>query len=182
MNIAVPELTWKTYEQAEKWFASHPIRMHEVPISSWTSLPLPTRRWGQGSWAWFRAAQVVRPGQSRIGDPDCWWAMDAKTGRLLAYAREDAIAVLHQSAASAPAKHDQVAATTQATSETEQRDALARLAAAIDRVAEAFFENRWAPASNRQEVVQTLAFVTPREMIPFYRALAPDFFAWLEQA
>ena len=187
MNAMLPQPKWKTYDQAQAWFLAPDsfaaaLRLHELPVPSWISLPLPTRRWGAAGWAWFRAPQAMRPGKGQVGTPDRWWAMDARNGALLAYAREAVVPALQQAAEPTAGEPKPADSGGQAASLDEQKSGLARLAAAIERVAEAFFEERWAPVSNRQEVVQALAFVTPPDMMRFYRALTPDFFAWLEQA
>ena len=179
MDSVLAQLRWKTYEQAQQWFSRHSLRLSELPIESWISNPMPTRRWGRASWAWFRAPSVLRPGNSQVGAPDRWWSMDAKTGQLQVYAKEDAIAALRQEGGS-PAPQGLFALTPRAHTLAEQQGALARLAAAIDKVSEPFFENRWAPVGNRAEAAQALEAATPREMAPFYHALAPDFFAWLK--
>jgi hypothetical protein len=142
---------------------------------------MPTRRLGFPTWMWFSAPWLVRPGQSEIGVPDRWWAIDAKTGRLAAYAREGAVSMLREGIGRVAAKDGLIALTSSSKAIEEQQSALSRLTAAIDRVAEPFFEDRSAPKSNRNESVEALRAATPSEIMPFYEALTPDFFAWLAE-
>jgi hypothetical protein len=170
---------WRSFADAHSWLASHFIGMAELPVESWVSEPVPTRRLGSAAWIWFSAPWLMRPGRSEIGVPDRWWAIDARTGQLAAYAREAAVPMLREHIDSAVVNDGLVALTPNCATIDDQQGALARFAVAIERVAETFFEDRSAPISNRNQAAEALRAVTPREIMPFYHAATPDFFAWL---
>ena len=170
---------WRSQTDAKTWLASHCIRMAELPVESWVSEPVPTQRLGSAAWIWFSAPWLMRPGRSEIGVPDRWWAIDAKTGQLAAYAKDATVPMLRERIDSAMVSDGLIMLTLNCATIDDQQRALARFAVAIERVAEAFFEDRSAPISNRNEAAEALRAVTPKEIMPFYQALTPDFFAWL---
>jgi hypothetical protein len=180
MTAAALRSVWKSYAQAGALLSSHSLRSSEIPIESYASLPMPSLRWKQPTWACFAAPSLMRPGQNRIGLPDRWWAIDAKSGRLAAYAREDIVSALHLDANAVDVVDGIVEIKPTGHTFEEVQDARGRVGTAIALVSEAFFEQRPAPGSNRAKVIAALDAALPREILALHRALAPDFFAWLE--
>src|SRR6185437_2722024 len=81
-------MSWLTYGQALDLQRTHPVRLTEVPVEYALSLPVPTCRWRQPSYAQFAAPMVRRPEEAPIcAVPDRWWAIDAAHGQLMVYAR-----------------------------------------------------------------------------------------------
>jgi hypothetical protein len=180
MTVAALRSAWKSYEQASTLLSSHSLRGSEIPIESYVSLPMPSLRWKQPAWACFAAPSLMRPGQNRIGLPDRWWAIDAKSGRLAAYAREDIVSAVHLDPKAVDVVDGIVEIKPTGRTIEEVQSARGRVETAIDLVSEAFFEQRPAPGSNRAQARAALDAALPHDILVFHRALAPDFFAWLE--
>ena len=81
------------YAQARKAFSEHVVRRAEVPVEHMISLPMPTTRWGGvPGYAGFACPARRRPGEPlTVSAPDRWWALGARRGELLAYARTAAL-------------------------------------------------------------------------------------------
>jgi hypothetical protein len=62
----------------------------------------------------------------------------------------------------------------------QQRAAHDRLAGSLDRLAPLFFKGEPGPPEERKELADALAAMIPEPLALQYRALVPDFFAWLE--
>jgi len=178
MDTAVSQTKWKTYADAR---ADEGIARSQVAIGHHISFPVPTRRWGRPVWAVFCAPSSARPGVSTVGLPDRWWALDAATGALAAYAFEDIVPVLAAAAGSVAHENGIITLKGGGRSLAEVKSALARLENALGLVSEFFFDGRSAPASSRAEALAALKDTISPELMPFYRALASDFFAWLER-
>jgi hypothetical protein len=180
MSAALPLPKGVSYRKARDLLMTHPIRKSEVPIESYISLPLPTLRWHMAAWASFAAPSIRRTDQPfRLGLPDRWWAIDARAGRLAAYAKESVIAALGVDATSASLTDGLIELKPTTRSIEEQRSNLTRLASAFDLITDFFFEGRAAPGSNRREADAALRAAVPEELLPFYRGLAPDFCSWI---
>jgi len=62
------------------------LYQYEVPEEHFVSLPLPTRRGGEPTYACFASPALRRPGKPlELDPPDRWWLIDASTGHLLIY-------------------------------------------------------------------------------------------------
>ena len=65
-----------------------------VPIEHAVSLPMPTMRWSSPVFAVFAGPALRRPGRPlELHPPDRWWAVDAESGDLVAYALTSHIAL-----------------------------------------------------------------------------------------
>jgi len=180
MDSIVLEAKYKTYSDARALSGEGIVRS-QVAIGHHVSFPLPTRRFGRPAWAQFSAPSAARPGVSTVGLPDRWWALDAERGSLAAYAFEDIVPMVKRAADSAPHTNGVITLKGGGRSLDEVKRALARLEHSLGQVTELFFDGRSAPASNRAEALAALKDTISPELMPFYRALAPDFFAWLER-
>ncbi|MFB6894180.1 hypothetical protein ACFCX4_33275 [Kitasatospora sp. NPDC056327] len=191
------------YAQARKEFAEHPLRQSYVPLEHYVSTPLPTLRWGGPGYAAFAAPAVRAPRQPlRIDAPDRWWAIGAERPRLLAYALVPAVPFTD-----APLGGP-VTVTPGGRTLAESREDHRAFDELMDLAAPAFFATGPAAAAEpggtdasaegagpagaaepagqrhdptvRADLAALLPLVLPREVHPWARALAPDFFAWLE--
>ena len=58
----------------------------EVPIQSYVSIPLPTRRFGRAAFASFCCPEHLVIGQKpEVAPPDRWWLFDERAEHLLCY-------------------------------------------------------------------------------------------------
>jgi hypothetical protein len=164
------------YQRVRAEFAAHPVRRADVPVQHALSLPVPTRRWGRPAWAGFAgAAHRVPDRPLRLAVPDRWWALLADRPRLLAY--NLTAAAPFTDAALTPVEVDHRDRTV-----TDLREDLRQLDELMDAVAPAFLADRAGrelaePCGDLAEVFS--AYVTAAAL-GWYRALAPDFFGWLE--
>ena len=60
MSEKIPLPTLLTYDQARARLEAHPIRIEEVPLEHFVSLPLPTKRWRTPAWACFAPPPLQR--------------------------------------------------------------------------------------------------------------------------
>lgn len=166
---------WISLAEARERMRTHPLRLAEVPIEHAVSMPLPTRRFGLPGFAFFAAAALRQPGKPvHQQPPDRWWVVDAAGGRVLVYALTR-VAPFAEGAAWAACELPPVGGTL---SELRQRQAEAEKALAP--LAAAFFAGAAADAAERRAGLAHLLGLLPPPLLPQYRALAPDFFAWLE--
>ncbi len=165
-------LPWLPLAELRGRLRTHPLRLSEVPVEFEVSFPVPTRRFGPPAYAWFAGPCVRRPdGPAEHAPPDRWWAIDAATGRLLVYA----LAAVHPFA-DLPAAP--VVVPVPPRSVADQRAAVERLEAALTAAATAFFAGL--PDATRPALREAVGAVLPDGLRPTYRALAPDFFDWLD--
>jgi hypothetical protein len=163
------------YAEVRRRQRTHPLRQTEVPVEHAVSLPLPTRRWIGPGFAFFAAPASRAPDQPTVqGAPDRWWVVDAQGGALIVYALYAAIPF-------APGVSWAECALPSVThSLDDQRKALQNIEARMDAVAPDFFAGRSSDLTLRRALADALRAHLPTPLQPQYRALAPDFFAWLE--
>jgi hypothetical protein len=177
-NIIPPKVRLLGYAQARVGFANHPLRAHEIPVEHEVSLPLPTLRFNEPGYAWFAGPARYRPGQpARLGLPDRWWVFGAARRGLITYARTRAIPF--STGPLGPPAVELPPVTRDLDAIEEDMRLLDSLA---DRAAPEFFAGQPGEAALREDLrVVLTAHVTPL-LIGWYRALAPDFFTWLEES
>jgi len=169
----IPEPKWLTYQAARNLVPR--IRAAEVPVEHAISLPIPTRRWGVPGFAHFAAPALRDPeGPTRQSPPDRWWVIDARRSRLIVYALVSAVpfapGVTFEACELHSAQHTL----------DELRQAHADLEQALDAVLVDFFLGQPGTAVARRLAAERLAKVVAEPLLPIYRALAPDFYAWLD--
>ena len=165
------------YDRAAKEFAEHPVLTAEVPVEHFVSEPpLPTLRWSRPAYAVFACPATRIPGQPlELDKPDRWCAIGADHGRLLAYALVRVIPF----AESIPEGPVTVRSTGRPLSAVrEDRRLLGEL---LTDAVPAFFSGDDGDAAVRADLAEMLGQVLPREAMPWYVALTPDFFGWLER-
>lgn len=166
----------RTYDQAAKEFGAHVLRTTEIPVEYYVSEPLPTLRWSRPAYAGFASpAAGIPPQPPKLDTPDRWLAIGAEDGRLLAYALVSVIPF--------PQSFPEGPVTVQATGRSvsaalEDRRLLAELMTAA---VPAFFGGESGDSTVRRDLAAVIGQVLPREVMPWYRALATDFFDWLER-
>jgi len=164
-----------SFTEARKLQHSSSLRQSEIPIEHAISLPMPTNRWGEPGYALFASPALRRPGQPvEQGGPDRWWVVSANGGNLIVYARS--IAVRFSGTESWPS----VTMPPVNRSIDEMRQALREIDEVMDALAPAFFAGEKGDAQLRGELASLLGSHLPEPLVPQYRELAPDFFAWLE--
>ena len=167
--------SWLTFGQALDLQRTHPVRRTEVPVEFALSLPVPTCRWRQPSYAQFAAPMVRRPEEVPIcSAPDRWWALDAASGQLMVYARVTVFPLA--SDLTFEASPLPPAAPTLA----ELRRLNSELAQALDGVIPDFFAGQPGDPAAWRRVAELMKAVIPAPLWPLYLALAPDFFHRLQ--
>ena len=148
-----------------------------IPVTAYKSVPLPTNRWSVQSYARFAAPALRRPGQATLyAAPDRWLLLDAKHGRLVAY---NLMTVYPYAAISS----ETVTVPQQGGSVDSTRQSISDLGELMNRlVVPSFFGSSPAINSSQKDTVrQMLSVIIPEPLFPWYRALTPDFFEWLER-
>ena len=147
----------------------------QVPVEHAVSVPLPTKRWQVPGYACFAAPALRVPDQpARQGAPDRWWVIDARSGRLIAYA-------LCRAVPFGSTAGEDVTLRQPGHSVEALRELFAHLRAQIGAQAPDFFDGKTRPAAERNALKELLEAAVPAVLMPRYRELTPDFFAWLDQ-
>ncbi len=175
MNTNMTPTRWLTLSQLRRLFASHCLRMSEIPVEHYVSLPLPTRRTGEPGYAGFAAPAVNDPDAEReVGPPDRWWVLDGRSAHIAIYALWHVVPFaegLGREAVTLPDPGRSVA---------EVQQDLDTIVDLVDELAASFFANETGEARSRRALAELLTAYLPAPLQPVYRALVPDFFAWLE--
>jgi hypothetical protein len=172
MNGTTP--VYLTCTEVRKRLRTHFLLQSEVPTEYALSFPIPTRRWGNPGYALFASPALrVLGRQKEQGAPDRWWVMGAQNGHLLAYALCSAVPFTTENWPSS------VLSPLTGTI-AGLRDATGKLEKSMDAQSSAFFHGEAGIPARLEELKQALTAVLPRELLPQYRALAPDFWNWLE--
>jgi len=164
-----------TFAEVRTRLRAHRLQLTEVPVEHYLSLPLPTRRLGPAGYASFAGPVRRAPdGSVRQGAPDRWWVVEAVSGRFLLY-------TLYAAHPFGPeAGWETVGLPPTGLTVTDLRQALREVEERIDGLATAFFSGAPGDAGQRQALLAALRKQVSAPLLPQYRALAPDFFAWLE--
>ncbi len=165
------------YEQAVKELAEHPLLTAEVPVEHFVSWLLPTLRWTRPGYAGFACPAVRIPRQHmELGNPVSWWVLSAENGKLLAYALTSVIPFADQ-LPEGPVTVRSAGRTLAAVREDRRR-----LGELLTAAAPAFFAGESGDGTVRADLAEMLGLVLPAETVPWYRAMARDFFDWLERS
>ncbi len=168
-------MNYLSYTKIQELLKSSALRRSEVPVEHAISLPLPTLRTGQPGYAFFAAPAVRRPGTpAQQGAPDRWWISDAENNQTLLFAHCRVYSFTHDrdfQTEELPPPNRGIA---------ELRGALQELNQQMNEITPLFFGGTPADTDRRRAVAEVLLSLLPEPLQPQYRALAPDFFAWLE--
>jgi hypothetical protein len=172
-SIPVPQLL--AYGRARKEFTVHPIRRAEIPVEYFISLLMPTRRWTAPGYAGFAAPARRAPGRPlTLHAPDRWWALSAVHGSLLAYGL---VAAVPFAAGFGPDPVTLPAATRSVAGIEEDLQVIDEM---MEQAGPAFFAGETAAATLRGDLFEAIRGHVTDEVLPWYQALAPDFFGWLQ--
>jgi hypothetical protein len=171
-----PRPTLLSYADARVALGRHPLRSRDVPVEHELSLPVPSTRWGGPAYAVFAGAATRRPGTPKqLAVPDRWWAVDARSGALIAYSATAAVPFTDA---------DLGGPTSVASSGQPVRTVLNKqelLGELMDQVVPGFLDPALPLAAHLIGDLRNLwRELTPEGAAGWYRALAPDFFGWLE--
>jgi hypothetical protein len=156
-------------------FAAHPVRRTEVPVEHSISLPLPSLRWGQPVFAGFAGPAWRVPGQPlELSTPDRWWALGPDGIELVVYARTSVVPFGDVPTGG----RIQVSPLGRSLAEAQQD--LLMLDELMNNAVPVFLSGTPGTEPMRADLAAAFAVVVPAETTPWYRALVPDFFAWLD--
>jgi hypothetical protein len=174
MNPAQKHLL--TYSELRERQKSSVLMRTEVPIEHAVSLPLPTLQWAEPAYAYFAAPALRTPdAPMQQSAPDRWWVLAAHGGRLMIYALSKSIPF------PGTTTFEPVTLPRMAMSRDELRQSLKTMEDLLDGLAPQFFAAEPGDEAMRRNLSAMLAEMLPKPLQPQYRALAPDFFAWLEK-
>jgi hypothetical protein len=160
-------------EQIKNAFQTSSLKLDEVSVGSYISLPIPTRRFGAPGCLIFVAPSASRAGKEpTFGDPDSFALLAGPSARPLLYAKTAALPLGDRSAVKRSPQPVQYASIDDAISAT---DALV----AVLQECSAFLDGASAPAGLGERFLNALQRAVPAPMQPWYEAAAPDLFAWL---
>jgi hypothetical protein len=162
-----------SYSQVRQRQQRHPLNA-EIPTENIVSFPLPTRRWGAPAFAFFASPALTLPNEVRQGPPSRWFGLDAASGRLLFYALCEVVPL------PSPTPFESIELAPRPGTFADLEANMARLESVLDAASSAFFSNHSAPGATRQDVEGAFAALVDAPILEQYRALAPDFWAWLE--
>jgi hypothetical protein len=169
------KIAYLSYKEIRKRQRTDALGQFEIPIEHAISLPLPTKRWAGPAYASFASPALRVPSQPlKQGAPDRWWVVDAQTGHLIVYALWNAMAYaegVDWTTITLPEENRSIA---------QLRESLATIELLMDTLAPAFFADQPADETTRKALSEALSASIPEPLLPQYRMLAPDFFAWLE--
>lgn len=150
------------------------LRASEIPVEFIVSLPMPTLRGGEPGYAFFACPSsnvLIQPVNQN--PPDRWWIMSAGNGKLAVYALCRVVSFspeAHLKRRTMPAEQRTVAQI------REDADAIERH---MNALAPLFFAGEAGDVGARQTLLSALTTHLKEAVMPYYQALAPDFFTWL---
>ena len=166
---------WLSYSDIRQKQRNSPLRQSEIPVEHAVSLPMPTLRFETPAYAGFSAPAVRRPQEPvQQGAPDRWWAVDARNGHLLLYSHTPTVPI------AAGANWQKVTLPPVVKTVDDLRQTLAQIEEKMNGLVPAFFAGESGDKAGRAELARLLSEILPDPLIPQYRALAPDFFTWLD--
>lgn len=158
---------------AHRLMGKHFLRHFEILVEHFVSLPLPILRYDQPAFAFYAGASVRQPNiRARYLPPDRHWTIAALGGSLLFYARTSILPLAPPGTHWTPAEGDRPAVTVQVL-----RDRLTAFEPMIDQATATFFDGGMTRFG--AELANEITKIVVAPMLDFYRAIAPDFWAWL---
>jgi len=164
-----------SYTTMRKRLQTHPLRQGEIPVEFTLSLLMPTHRSGTAAYACFASPASYLPNQPQTqGAPEAWCLLEARNGRLLLFART-ALQPFWEGDRFETVELPRITLSVQ-----ELKAQMDELETLMDTTASAFFAGETLLPEPRTELKKALDRAIPEVLMAQYRALAPDFFAWLE--
>ena len=165
------------YPEIRRRQAQLRIRLDEVPVEHHVSLPLPSLRGGEPAYACFAGPAVRAPGAPlRVGTPDRWWVVRATDLRLVTYALVRSVAFAPTLSPGPVLVPQTGRSMRELRADEELLDGLMTTAAAR------FFAGESPGGALADDLTGALATLVPAALMPWHRALTPDFFTWLDGA
>ncbi len=175
MNMERSSMVLIVYSECRRRQRVHYLRQYEIPAEYQVSLPIPTLRWNTPSYAFFAGPRHNPREPSRANaSPDRWWAIDAGTSRLMLYALASTIPF------PSVAQPGSVEVPEETRSVSEVVETVARIERLMDCLVRDFFSGEYGDPEQKSALRDELEHHLPGPLLLPYRALAPDFFAWLE--
>lgn len=175
MTVPIQQPTIDPYRVLRAEFALHRVRADHVPVEYAVSLPMPTLRWTKPSIAGFAGPAARTPGRPlRLAPPDRWWAVDIHSRELVCYALTEAVPF------GLPADADSIEVDHGDRTIEAMQENLRTLDELMDRAIGHFFHGTTSEPAVRADLTAVLAAAVTDSALPWYRALAPDFFSWLD--
>jgi hypothetical protein len=148
----------------------------DLPIGHSVSLMLPTLRFGVAGYAAF-ASPTVRGKENAVrqSPPDRWWLLDARRGTVAVFS----LCSIHHFT---DARFETVVLSRDMGTVSELRQQLEELRQQMDVLAPLFFQ-RQEPADPeaRPRLFSLLKSRIPEPLFTQHEAIAPDFFAWINE-
>lgn len=171
-----PEPCLLNYSDFHKKLVSSPVIFNELPVGHYISLPLPTKRWKQPGYAFFANPAIFLPDKSRrFSIPDRWWLMNAYTGHLVFYSLYSIMPFSNE------LNWQETIVPFEYMSIQDAKSKLATIELLMDTLVSAFFTSEVVSVNTRQSLLTTLLSYFPQPLANQYRAVAADFFDWLEK-
>lgn len=158
-------------EEISRVFSKTSLAMSELPTEWELSIPMPTLRLIYPAYAWFACPASRRPGNPlRLSPPDRWFALEATSGRLLAFGAWE-FSQRKGQAGWLPVEL-LIGSKTREEAMVSFQVVLERLNAS----AVAFFSNKLPPSL----ALTTITDYLNPGMLSWYQFITPDFWEWLE--
>jgi hypothetical protein len=155
-----------TIEEINQALSHHSVISHELPLQWELSLPMPTLLPGRPAYTWFACPASHKPGQPlQLLPPDRRFTLDASNARLLVYDTGEW---------RKPNWHT-LTLPQNNKSRAELIADFQKVAQALNSAAQAFFLHQETPAG---VYLALMAYLIP-DILPWYQALAPNFWQWL---
>jgi hypothetical protein len=171
-TATLPNVARADWSAIHRAMNSHYLRRFEIPLEDFVSLPAPTFLDGRPAFAFYCCPMKRQPDTAAMaGAITRTWAIAAEGGRLLSFN--------WLTAKTAPAVRAGIVK--MASAEDTVDSVLERLEAfapIMDQAAAAFFDRQL--ARQGPLLLQEFERTTGAVFTPYYRSIAPDFFAWLE--
>ncbi len=146
-----------------------------IPLGYSISLPLPTLRAGMAGYAFFASPALRQPGVLlQQAAPSRWWIVNAHTGILVLYAPCSVFPFAEN------VNWGETTLPSTGKSRSERAEMKSSISSLMDTIAPVFFAGDTIGASSRKALLDALITYLPEPLLPQYRALAPDFFSWLQ--
>lgn len=174
--MANAQVRWLSLTDIRERMKHHSFIRSSIPVEHAISFPLPTRRWIGPAYAYFASPALRLPGQSlKQGAPDRWWVVSAHGGQIILYTLYKALPFTENE------QWGTLILPTETRSIAEQQQAIATIELLVNRLAPAFFDDEPGDQRTRTALMESLSAHLPKQLLPQYQALVPDFFAWLKE-
>lgn len=164
-----------SYSRMLKRVRTHVLLQSEVPVCHAISLPIPTFRSGTAGYAQFASPLQQNASDAPLqGVPDRWWVLSATSARLISYS------LYEVNPFAASIAFEPVAVPPPFAGLEECKQLLQSVQDFADVCVPDFFQRERGNKATRLRLGELLRQQVSRGLESQYRALAPDFFDWLD--